>query len=144
MNFKKVNAYSSAVILTLIIFACTGKKEALHDHGAYNDETVWKEMDTFHMIMAETFHPFKDSANLEPVKTRATELVEAANEWVAAPLPEKVDNDEVKSKLKKLKTEATTLANTVMSADDNIIADQLTQLHDTFHELQDTWYGGHH
>lgn len=140
MNFK-LFPNIVFVILTLITLACASKKEEAHDHDAAKDQTVWKEMDTFHMVMAETFHPFKDSANLEPVKMRATELAVAADEWVAAPLPEKVDNDEIKSKLEKLKSEATTLAETVKSADDNVIADQLTKLHDTFHELQEAWYG---
>jgi hypothetical protein len=66
----------------------------------------------------------------------------AANEWMLAPLPAKVDNDEVKSNLEKLKLEATALAETVKTSDDNVIAEQLTQLHDTFHQLQEAWYGG--
>jgi hypothetical protein len=127
-----------------MVLACASKKEEAHEHNiAADDPEVWEEMDAFHMVMAETYHPFKDSANLEPIKMRASELMDAANEWVLAPLPAKVDNEEVKSNLEKLKTEAVTLAETVKTSDDNVIAEQLTQLHDTFHRLQEAWYGGH-
>ena len=99
-------------------------------------------MDDFHLIMAETFHPYKDSSNLDPVKRRAAELMASADRWASSDLPEKVDNDEVKGKLTQLKAEAATLAEQVRSADDNVIGEQLTRLHDTFHELQEAWYGG--
>lgn len=134
------------VMLVLILIGCASKKEEGHDHGDAHveDQSVWEPMDAFHMVMAETFHPFKDSANLEPVKSRAAELVREANKWVDAPLPEKVDTDQVKATLQKLKEEAITLAESVKTADDNVIGDQLSQLHDTFHELQEAWYGGHH
>jgi hypothetical protein len=131
-------------VFIAIILACASKKEESHDHHmAVDDPEVWEEMDAFHMVMAETYHPFKDSANLEPVKTRASELMAVANEWILAPLPAKVDNDEVRSNLQKLKDEASALAETIKTSDDNVIADQLTQLHDTFHLLQEAWYGGH-
>lgn len=114
-----------------------------HHHGEHDDAAVWREMDDFHMIMAETFHPYKDSVNLEPVRRRATELMEEAHAWAAADLPEKVNNAHVKAKLRQLKEEAAALAESVKAADDNVIGEQLTRVHDTFHEIQEAWYGGH-
>ncbi len=130
-----------AMIIFLVI-GCVSRKEKDPelDSPVVKDQSVWEEMDDFHLVMAETFHPFKDSANLEPVKMRAEELAVAANKWVDAPLPEKVDNDQVKSSLEKLKAQAANLAESVKTADDNVISDQLTELHDTFHELQEMWY----
>ena len=125
------------------IFSCASKKDAARDHDHDHrggDEGVWKDMDDFHMIMAETFHPYKDSANLEPVKSRASELMTAADQWASAPLPEKVDNAEVRSRLGQLKAQATTLAESVRSENDNVIAEQLNELHDTFHAIQEAWY----
>lgn len=135
------------LLLTFILTDCATKREDGRADGhaenhAPDDEHVWQEMDDFHLIMAETFHPYKDSSNLDPVKRRAAELMSSADKWASSPLPEKVDNAEVRSKLVKLKTEATTLAEQVRSADDNVIGEQLTRLHDTFHELQEAWYGG--
>ncbi len=129
-------------MIILLVIGCASRKEKDPelDSPIVKDQSVWEEMDDFHLVMAETFHPFKDSANLEPVKMRAAELAVAANKWVDAPLPEKVDNDQVKASLEKLKVQAANLAQSVKTADDNVISDQLTDLHDTFHELQDMWY----
>lgn len=141
---KKILLCLTGVFATLVIFSCAGKKHASeHEHGAdaaSADASEWKQMDDFHIIMAETFHPFKDSANLEPAKTRAAELLRAADEWVAAGLPAKVDNEVVRSKLRQLKAEAETLVESVQSSEDNVIAERLTKLHDTFHSIQEAWY----
>ena len=130
-------------LLGFFMCSCANKKDAASDHEhdrVSGDESVWKDMDHFHMIMAETFHPYKDSANLEPVKSRASELMTAADQWASAPLPETVDNAEMRSKLGKLKAQAITLAESVKSENDNVIAEQLNQLHDTFHAIQEAWY----
>ncbi len=124
------------------VVACAPKKDEATT--ATEETTVteeWTEMDAFHMVMAETFHPFKDSANIEPVKAQAGELVKAAETWAAAPLPEKVNNDEVKAKLQDLKTGSASLAQLVATGTTEEIGASLTSLHDKFHELQEAWYG---
>lgn len=134
------------ILASLIVAACGTRKEEAHDHGhARGDYDVgaWKEMDEFHAIMAEAFHPYMDSSNLGPAKKRASALMAAADQWASAALPEKVDNEKVWSRLKKLKSEAAALQEQVQTGDDNAIGEQLTRLHDTFHELQEIWYGGH-
>ena len=134
-----------SLLLIILVVSCDRKQDGHdheHDHATAGDD-VWKEMDDFHMIMAETFHPYKDSSNLEPAKTRALELMDAAEQWASASLPGKVDNERVRSKLKQLKSEAATLAENVKSSDDNAIAEHLIRVHDTFHAIQEEWYGGH-
>lgn len=142
----------SLLFLTLLAAGvwggCSGKKDHdkhgddhEHEHAVSKDE--WKEMDEFHMLMADAFHPYKDSTNLEPAKTKAVELAAAAEKWANAPLPEKVNNDEIKSKLEQLKTGTAAFVETVKSGDDKKIGDELTTLHDQFHEIQEVWYGGH-
>ena len=132
--------------VTIFAVSCSSKKEGerkAEEHvTATSTDEDWPAMDEFHMIMAETFHPFKDSANLEPIKTKASELAASAEKWLNAPLPEKVNNDEVKTKLQQLKTDAATLSETVKSADDKTIGESLTKVHDLFHEIQEAWYGG--
>ena len=100
-------------------------------------------MDDFHMIMAESFHPFRDSTDLGPAKANAEALVEAAETWLNAPIPEKVNNDEIKGKLQALKDEAVAFAMVSKTNDDAAIGQSLTKLHDLFHGLQEEWYGGH-
>lgn len=130
-------------VLALFAAACADKKEA--EETAANDSAEWTQMDDFHMVMAETFHPYKDSSNLEPVKNRVGELAASAEEWAKAELPAKVDNDEVKSKLQELQEETASLVSTVQTGDDEAIAAQLVKVHDLFHLIQEKWYdNGHH
>jgi hypothetical protein len=141
MQLKALRILTLALAVILVA-ACSSKKEdSKSETSEASDSKEWKEMDDFHMVMAETFHPYKDSANLEPAKTKASELVAAADKWVAAALPEKMNNDEAKGKLENLKQESQTLVQTVSAGDDKAIGDQLTKVHDLFHEIQEAWYG---
>ena len=150
MNIRLIMFF--ALLAAGILAACSGKKEAVteehkeHEHAhekesATDDE--WKEMDNFHMLMAEAFHPYKDSSNLQPAKAKAAELASAAEKWVSAPLPSKVDNDDTRKKLDDLKTSTAAFAETVKKGDDKVIAEELTKVHDLFHAIQEEWYGGH-
>lgn len=126
----------------LVGFAsCTSKTESTATTTAESDE--WKEMDSFHMIMAEAFHPFKDSSNLAPVKKLAEEMATEADKWASAELPAKVNKEEVKEELQKLKTDTRALADLIKSgADDAAIGSSLNSLHDSFHEIMEAWHGG--
>ena len=66
---KKLFSFALSLFVIVLAIACG------------TEQKNWKEMDNFHMVMAETFHPYKDSANLEPAKSRASELAAAAEEW---------------------------------------------------------------
>jgi hypothetical protein len=132
------------LLAILLVAACTTKKEEATTEATTETEKAeeWPAMDAYHFTMAEAFHPFKDSANLEPVKLQAAELAKAAEVWVNAPLPEKVNNDEIKAKLQELKTSSDALAALVATGSNEEIGASLTALHDKFHEIQEAWYGG--
>jgi hypothetical protein len=133
------------IYLLLISFvgfiSCTSKTETTSTTTEESSE--WKEMDSFHMIMAEAFHPYKDSSNLAPVKKLAEDMAAEADKWASASLPTKVDNEEVKVELQKLKTDTRALADLIKSgADDKAIGSSLDALHDSFHEIMEAWHGG--
>jgi hypothetical protein len=136
-----------ALMATIILsVSCSNKKEGSDDHSESSpvSEVDWKEMDDFHMVMAESFHPYKDSANLEPAKQNASALVASAEKWAAAPLPAKFEeDDEIKFKLNQLHQDAVSFVEIVNSGNDKAIGESLTKLHDLFHELQESWYGDH-
>ena len=149
MNTKSTY-FIYAAVLFLVLAGCSAKKETAentdaetHAHDEAKSEK-WEIMDEFHMIMAESFHPYKDSANLAPAKANAVAMAAAAEKWQSSPLPEKVNNDEVKAKLEELKKNTASFVETVKAGDDKVIAESLTKLHDLFHELQESWYGGEH
>ncbi len=124
------------IILSISFVRCSNKT----DNASTTYE--WKEMDSFHLIMAEAFHPYKDSANLVPVKNLAEEMAAQAEKWANAKLPAKVDNDEVKQELKKLQEDTRALAELIKSnAEDKAIGSSLNALHDSFHEIMEAWHG---
>ncbi|HPW61780.1 MAG TPA: hypothetical protein PLJ13_05760 [Cyclobacteriaceae bacterium] len=106
------------------------------------DPNEWPELDSFHMIMAEAFHPYKDSTNLEPVKRLAEEMALEADKWAATSLPEKVNTDAVKDQLNQLKTDTRSLADKIKGgASDEEIGTSLKALHDSFHGIMEAWNG---
>jgi hypothetical protein len=120
---------------------CTSKTESTATTTGDSDE--WKEMDSFHTIMAVAFHPYKDSSNLAPVKKMAEAMAVEADKWSSTELPAKVSNDEVKEELQKLKADTRALADLIKSgADDAAIGSSLNALHDSFHEIMEAWHGG--
>lgn len=136
-------------VVGAIVVACSGDQKTEGEANTEADAAEWTEMDDFHMIMAETFHPYKDSANLEPVKKMANELAASAEKWAAAKAPSRVDNDDVKNRLAELKQETASLVQLVQEGDDEAIGNQLTKVHDLFHVIQESWYendhhNGHH
>src|SRR5262245_7731021 len=116
-----------ACALSIAISSCNSKKEEHHETSAGSSED-WAPMDEFHMVMAESFHPFRDSADLEPAKANAESLVAAAEKWLNAPIPEKVDNDETKAKLQQLKDETVAFATISKTEDQAAIGEALTKL----------------
>lgn len=134
-NIFSIMVLSAAISL---VVSCSGKNEKSQTIQVEEDE--WAGMDEFHMAMAESFHPFRDSSNVEPARIHAKEMVALADQWIAAERPAKVDNDDVTQLLTQLRTEAANLAELVGQADDEQIGSSLTNLHDIFHHLQEKWY----
>src|ERR1041385_4001236 len=121
----------------LVCFACSTKEKK-------SESAEWKELASFHKIMAASFHPL-DSGNVEPAKKLASQLADEAASWASATLPEKVNNDEMKSNLEKLKTDSRALADEIgKGASDDAIKEKLTALHQQFHKIMEGWEGHGH
>jgi hypothetical protein len=139
----RFNLIAFLIISSGAFYSCSQKEKTDTNEQSDNDE--WAEMDSFHMIMAEAFHPYKDSANLEPVKRLADEMAQQAESWASAPLPDKVNNEEVKAQLNKLKADSRALSDLIKgSASDEAIGTSLQSLHDNFHHIMEQWNSGEH
>ncbi len=125
--------------ILLVLLAVLGCSTKHSETDIQNDE--WPEMDAFHMTMAEAFHPLKDSGNVEPAIRLMGQLADDADKWASSPVPEKVDNDEMKSQLEKLKTDIHTLADAIQDgASEDQISAAMHTLHDQFHEIMEEWH----
>lgn len=141
----KIGLRLLTVSLSLFIFSCSTKEHTKEHHSEtsskVNDE--WPEMDAFHMTMAEAFHPLKDSGNVEPATRLMSQLADEADKWANATLPEKVNIDEMKARLQKLRTDLHTLANEVSDgAPEDQVGTTFYIIHDQFHEIMEAWHGG--
>lgn len=137
------NIWIFLLALGFALAACQSKEKKTEE--AADDQVEWAEMDAYHMLMAEAFHPYKDSSNLAPAKVGAAELAAEAVKWANTPLPAKVDNDEMRAKLERLKFNAGVLADKVqMNASDEEIGQALNTVHDDFHAIMEAWHGGEH
>jgi hypothetical protein len=116
----------------LVLFSCSHKE----------DNSEWKEMEEFHTVMADVYHPLKDAKDLGPIKQHADELAASATKWAEADLPSKVDNDETRGLLNELKDGCQHLATSIKDGgiSDEELSAKLTALHDTFHSIMEKWY----
>lgn len=139
--FVKTMAF---VAVLALLYACGAKNESETTAETATEELEeWKEMDAFHMVMAEAFHPYKDSTNLEPAKAGAEAMAAEAEKWASAALPAKVDNEQVKAALAQLKTDTRAFADKVAAGSSNEeLGAALTNLHDQFHAIMEAWHGG--
>ncbi|HUM97123.1 MAG TPA: hypothetical protein PK275_04655 [Chitinophagaceae bacterium] len=104
----------------------------------------WPELETFHEVMSKTFHPAEEG-NLDPIKTRSYEMVQKAIVWKNSTAPSGYDKNAVKKTLKKLVKGAKELNNMVQrNAADNEIKEELTELHEVFHEITEKCKSGDH
>ena len=131
------------VVVAAFLSACGG--EAKKEEGdAAASETTWAAMDAYHMIMAESYHPLRDSSNLAPAKANAEALAAEAEKWASEPLPERVNNDEMTTRLENLKIASRAFADKVKAgAADEELSAALTALHEEFHHVHEAWEGGH-
>lgn len=95
----------------------------------------WPEMNVFHEVISETFHPTEEN-NLEPLKTRSEELMKKAENLLNSNIPEEYRTKAILSALENLQLKSETLHKLVLSkASDAELKQSIIDVHDTFHEI---------
>ena len=116
-----------ALFLSTGLFFCSQAQE----------KQPWKQMEDFHNIMSQTFHPAEEG-HLEPIKHRSQEMVNKAIAWQTSTAPKGYDKKKVDASLKKLVKGTKELNNLVKAkASDKALKAKLSGLHDTFHEIME-------
>lgn len=103
---------------------------------AQEEKAGWQEMDDFHTVMSQTWHPVEEG-NYQPIKERADELSEAAEAWKKSEIPAQyAAQKDLKKKLKELAKETRELAKEIeKGCSDDEIKEELKELHDLFHDI---------
>jgi hypothetical protein len=121
------------ILSLLLIIAAVVVAKPVHAQ----QKAKWNEMDTFHDVMAKTFHPAEEG-KMEPIRSRSQEMVEKAIAWKNSTAPAGYDQDAVKETLKKLVKGAKEVNKLVQkNAADKEIKEELSKLHDVFHEIME-------
>jgi hypothetical protein len=99
----------------------------------------WKEMDAFHLLMMQTWHPASAKNDLAPARARAGALADAARSWAAAPVPKACDTPANRAALKSLDTESRAFAELAAkpATTDAALKASLKALHDRFEPLEE-------
>lgn len=119
------------IVLLALFFSALG---FITPAGA-QEKPKWKEMEAFHGVMSTTFHPAEEG-KFEPVRIRSGELVEKATAWKNSTAPAGYNQDAVQKILVKLVKAAKKVNNLAQkSASDADLMQQLTELHEVFHEI---------
>ena len=103
---------------------------------AQEEDASWPEMDAFHTVMSQTWHPVEEG-NYQPIKDRADELANAAEAWKKSAVPTQfAAQKDIKKKLKELAKETKELAKEIKKGcSDEEIKEDLKELHDLFHDI---------
>ena len=103
--------------------------------GFSQTKVQWAEKDSFHRVMAQTFHPMEEG-NYKPIRERISEMVTKAVAWQNSAMPEGLNTKKVKKTLKKLVEESKELEEKIKkNCSDADIKEDLTELHDIFHSI---------
>ena len=118
------------------------KKGMMDDHMM----GPWKEMNAFHRVMGETWHPASQKGDLAPLKAKTKDLLSAAEAWsLSTPpdMPASCRDSAVTAAAKKVAAETKSLVGLVDSkADDATLKAALKNVHDAF-EVAEKGCAGH-
>ncbi len=104
----------------------------------------WPELNTFHGVMSQTFHPMEEG-NLEPIRKRSGEMYQKATALAKSNIPAEFNKPEMISAVKSLQKGSKNLDKAIRKgASNEEVSKQLVALHDTFHTIVGICRGEHH
>ncbi|HPS62284.1 MAG TPA: Fe-Mn family superoxide dismutase [Bacteroidales bacterium] len=100
------------------------------------EKETWKELSSFHGVMAGTFHP-SEEGNLTPIRERSGEFLEKARALESGRIPSSFDTPAIRQAIHELVSGGFELDRMVHNkATDKDLAAKLEALHEVFHRIQ--------
>lgn len=95
----------------------------------------WPQLDAFHKVMAQTYHP-AEKGDFKPIRKRSGELVDVMKALIGTPFPEAYRTAEMKTLLANLEGRVATVHKLVEAkAGNDELMKALTEAHDVFHKV---------
>lgn len=104
----------------------------------------WKELDAYHMVMMQVWHPAKEKGDLAPIRAQASQLAASADTLAGAAIPPACDTPANREAVTKVQADSRALATLVASGTDMQVKDSLKALHDRFEVLNKGCRAQHH
>jgi hypothetical protein len=118
------------IALSVALMVC-----AAFAFGQHKSLEKWPELNTFHGVMSQTFHP-AEKGDLKPIRARAGEMLEKAQALQKSKRPAEFQNEQVNTAMDQLVQRVTTLKSLVdKNSDDAIVLKMLTGAHQSFHDI---------
>jgi hypothetical protein len=135
----------AALSATVKAQAPKAKPSTAQSSAAKSSATDWKELDDFHQLMAQTFHPVVDAGDFKPIREHSEELFEKARLLSESKIPAQFSTKEMMQTIQELNLDCRRLNAMVKDkASDEEIRKTLTAAHDTFHKIMETCEPGKH
>lgn len=129
-----------AVMIPATVTAqATPPKKAMGEMGEHHmSGSGWKELDSFHMILAATWHPIEKSNDLKPIREKATSLSDAAKAWAASKVPAACDTTPIRDAIAAVVTKSKDVAQLVAKqAPDADVKAALHDVHERFEAVEE-------
>lgn len=142
-----VAALALAAVATDTLSAQTAAKPApkpMHHESADHMTSGWKELDAFHKLVAETWHPASGANDLAPLRAKAAAMASSAEKLAASAPPKTCDTPVVRQTIKELAPASAKLAESVKAnAADAQLKRDLGALHEKFETVEGACSGKH-
>ena len=137
-----------SVLVASLSFVALSSASAQHEHPPVKVEkdkpaaattghtkehmSGWKELDAYHMVMMQVWHPAKEKGDLAPIRAQASKLADAADVWAKAAVPSACDTPDNRSNIAKVQTESRALVTLAASGSDADLKAALAAVHERF------------
>lgn len=108
------------------------KPAAAHTGHSMEHMSGWKELDAYHMVMMQVWHPAKAKGDLAPIRAQAGKLADAADTWARAAIPSACDTPDNRSNIARVQTESRALVTLASSGSDADLKAALAAVHERF------------
>jgi hypothetical protein len=137
-SFLVVAALTAGIAVTASVSHAQGSpptppkpKSAMESHHA--SSSGWKELDLFHELLAETWHPLEHGADFKPIREKAAKLGDAGKAWGASKVPAACDKKVVTDAVAAAVTNSRMVADLVAKqAPDSTVKNAMKKLHHEF------------
>ena len=97
----------------------------------------WKELDSFHELMAASWHPASGKNDLAPARAKAADMAAAAKKWEDSPAPKGCDGPKINEAVNKVAAGSKHFAELVaQKSSDAVLKENLGALHKTFETVE--------